>query len=87
MLDAECAGRVNAGVIRAWKLRHATVRKYSAEWHAATLKRSNKRLDPTGISLSFIENYSVPQLSPGGSIAALCRFAESWLLYIKCYGL
>ena len=33
--------------------------------------RSNKRFDPTGMSLAFIVNLSVAQVSPGGSIAAL----------------
>jgi hypothetical protein len=33
-------------------------------------RRSNKRFDPTGFSISFIENLSVAEVSPGGSIPA-----------------
>jgi hypothetical protein len=49
-----------AGLIRAletaWMLRHDGKQKESAGARAATQRRSNKRLHPTGLSLSLIVN-------------------------------
>ena len=41
----------------------------AAEWLRRT--KPNKRFDPSGISLDFIVNLAVAQLSPAGSTAAL----------------
>jgi hypothetical protein len=74
-------GRVNSGVRHAARNKRAEqcVAKQSNPMltlNGRITGRSNKRFDPTGISLAFIENLSIAQMSPGGSIAALClRFS------------
>jgi hypothetical protein len=77
MLDTLNARPVNSGVIRAWKQRPETRQiRISARARGAALRRSNKGFDPTGMSMPLIENLSVMQLSPGGSIPALGGYVE-----------
>src|ERR1051325_9522918 len=62
---------VNSGVIHAWRLRHATVR--SSLTGGMPQPRGGLTGDSTRPewSMPLIENLSVMQLSPGGSIPAL----------------
>src|ERR1051325_2114975 len=66
---------VNSGVIHAWRLRHATVR--SSLTGGMPQPRDGLTGDSTrpDWSMPLTVSLSVMQLSPGGSIPALCSFA------------
>jgi hypothetical protein len=71
--------RVNSGVRHAWMLRHEASRKESARARAATRRRSNKRLHPTGICLSLIE-----KMSHDVVVSRRVNRGVRWLLLVHC---